>query len=346
MLIKRREKIYITVKIGVARFEQVENFDTWDSNEMAVHQELGKLKTTHRGCLSIRSPERTFPILSTIEGGWHLCIALEPAICDLATLPLAYDSGIIENVGYIKTLLKELILGLDFLHTEAGVVHCDIKADNVLLTPADDSAYREAAKALKEYHPKARWDGDRLIYESLNLGAFLECNSWGQPKLSDFGEARTGVAVGEQLEPEIVGAGPYRAPEARLGLKWGSAVDIWAIGVMAWWMVHGKFPWPAVSPHETANGPCLASMAALLGPPPQEILETSDIAQECWDIHGVWLSPGGLSMPEVTSLEEMEDKLEGDEKAAFLAFIRSTLQWKQEDRKTADELINDPWLNF
>lgn len=345
LLIEHREKIYVAVKIGVAQFEPVENFDTWDSNEMAAHQELGKLKTSHRGCLSIRSPERTFPILSTIEGGWHLCIALEPALCDLATLRLAYDSGIIEDIGYIKAILKELILALDFLHTEAGIVHCDIKADNVLLAPLDDSVCREVARALKKYRPKARWDGARLVYESLNLSAFLEGIPWAPPKLSDFGEARAGVALGGQLEPEIIGAGPYRAPEARLGLRWGSAVDIWALGVMAWWMVHGNFPFPALNPHGTKNAPYLASMTALLGPPPKEILEESTIARDCWGANGAWQNSCGVSMPAATSLEEMEDKLEGDEKAAFLGFIRSTLQWKSEDRKTAAELVDDPWLN-
>ena len=34
----------------------------------------------------------------------------------------------------------------------------------------------------------------------------------------------------------------------------------------------------------------------------------------------------------------------GEEKALFLNFVRKMLQWLPEDRETAKELRNDPWL--
>lgn len=37
--------------------------------------------------------------------------------------------------------------------------------------------------------------------------------------------------------------------------------------------------------------------------------------------------------------------LEGKNKEMFIAFIRGMLQWRPEDRKTAKELLQDPWLN-
>jgi hypothetical protein len=45
-----------------------------------------------------------------------------------------------------------------------------------------------------------------------------------------------------------------------------------------------------------------------------------------------------------TSLEKEEDNLEGEEKAAFLRFLRKMVQWVPEDRRSAEELIRDPWL--
>jgi hypothetical protein len=45
------------------------------------------------------------------------------------------------------------------------------------------------------------------------------------------------------------------------------------------------------------------------------------------------------------SLEESEENLEGETKKAFLLFIRSMLKWVPEERKSARELLDDPWLN-
>jgi len=44
------------------------------------------------------------------------------------------------------------------------------------------------------------------------------------------------------------------------------------------------------------------------------------------------------------SLEESERFLDGESKKQFLEFMRSMLQWLPEERKTAEELLKDPWL--
>jgi serine/threonine-protein kinase SRPK3 len=44
-------------------------------------------------------------------------------------------------------------------------------------------------------------------------------------------------------------------------------------------------------------------------------------------------------------LEENEFFLEGEHKEKFINFVRGMLQWRPEERKTAKELLQDPWLN-
>jgi serine/threonine protein kinase len=44
------------------------------------------------------------------------------------------------------------------------------------------------------------------------------------------------------------------------------------------------------------------------------------------------------------SLEERISVLEGEEKELFLDFIRSMLRWRPEDRKSAAELLEHPWM--
>jgi len=45
------------------------------------------------------------------------------------------------------------------------------------------------------------------------------------------------------------------------------------------------------------------------------------------------------------SLEDSEKGLKGADKALFLRFVRSMLKWLPEERKTASELLRDPWLD-
>lgn len=45
------------------------------------------------------------------------------------------------------------------------------------------------------------------------------------------------------------------------------------------------------------------------------------------------------------SLEQFEENLEGKEKALFLQFMRKMLQWVLEERMSAFDLLDDPWLN-
>jgi serine/threonine protein kinase len=46
-----------------------------------------------------------------------------------------------------------------------------------------------------------------------------------------------------------------------------------------------------------------------------------------------------------TRLEELETRLEGEEKERFLDLIRSMIQWRPEDRKSAGELLKHPWFD-
>lgn len=52
-----------------------------------------------------------------------------------------------------------------------------------------------------------------------------------------------------------------------------------------------------------------------------------------------------IETPSEVSLELSEEFLEGRDKDMFIAFMKGMLQWPPEDRKTAKDLLQDPWLN-
>src|SRR5271170_1079831 len=112
----------------------------------------------------------------------------------------------------------------------------------------------------------------------------------------------------------------------------------------------------------------LAEVVGTLGPPPLDLLQRGKRSQEFFTEDGTYdilfldsicfrfkrglltiLRPGrwkaDVEVPQGTSLEQSEEFLEGKNKEMFLNFMRGMLQWRPEDRKTARQLLKDPWLN-
>ena len=58
-------------------------------------------------------------------------------------------------------------------------------------------------------------------------------------KLGDFGIAKDQIDKTSSKAVSIAGTAPYMAPEKFLGLKYGRAADIWAIGLVLYEMLSG-----------------------------------------------------------------------------------------------------------
>lgn len=110
----------------------------------------------------------------------------------------------------------------------------------------------------------------------------------------------------------------------------------------------------------------LALMVALIGPPPAEFVQRSETTGQCFDCNGkrphlgiefsrldlkscanvlagAWIAHEDAIVPR-NSLEKLEERLSGGEKESFLHFLRSILKWLPEERRTARQLLEDPWL--
>ena len=86
----------------------------------------------------------------------------------------------------------------------------------------------------------------------------------------------------------------------------------------------------------------LGRTLAFLGPLPQALLD------RCQRLHDFFDTYGKLKCQEVAAKDCTFDahfvRLEGNDKASFIAFIRRMLVWLPEQRATAKELLSDPWL--
>lgn len=106
-------------------------------------------------------------------------------------------------------------------------------------------------------------------------------------------------------------------------------------------------------------------MVALIGPPPSEFVARSDTAGQCFDpsgkrpvllttrLHlvagadaqhvGAWIAHEDAVIPAV-SLDSLEQRLSGGEKEDFIRFMKCMLKWLPEERMTAKQLLQHPWL--
>ena len=99
---------------------------------------------------------------------------------------------------------------------------------------------------------------------------------------------------------------------------------------------------------QTADMNQLARMVALLGPPPPQLLtDSGPRASEFFNEDG---SAKGEVQTETLesalrlSAERVNNTMTAEESEAFLAFIRKTLTWTQEERASVSELLKDPWV--
>ncbi|CCF33703.1 protein kinase [Colletotrichum higginsianum] len=163
--------------------------------------------------------------------------------------------------------------------------------------------------------------------------AFSEETSRGQHHLH-IGSVHEGPAMPLQ----------YRAPEVILNMQWGSPVDVWSVGLLAWDLLEGGslFNVQDAAPTALNDAHHIAAMVAVLGPPPAEFLARSAETAKYWNKDGTWKGP--VPIPGKRSLESLATNLAGDEGAAFVDFLESLLCWLPEDRLTPGQAYFYPWL--
>ncbi|QPG76536.1 hypothetical protein FOA43_003925 [Brettanomyces nanus] len=70
------------------------------------------------------------------ENGTHICMVFEVLGENLLSLIRRYKHRGLP-VRFVKQIAKQILLALDFLHRECGIIHTDIKPENILLEIAD-----------------------------------------------------------------------------------------------------------------------------------------------------------------------------------------------------------------
>ena len=310
--------------------------DRQNRQETKIYKHLMNVQSEHPGRNFIRKACDFFPLQG--PKGEHQCLVHEPMLENTYEL-LHRNPSRRFTEDLLKVFLVRLLIAVDYLHTEANLVHTDISAWNILLGIENQSIIQMFIKAEQDY-PSPRKEVEGHIIYATRVFDSPSSEGVGMPVLSDFGSAVSGdIEHDEDAQPDI-----YRAPEVCLEVPWSYSIDIWNIGCLIWDLFEGKHMFYGKDPKEKKymTRAHLAEMIALMGPPPPDLLKKGKRTAEFFE-DGQWR--GGIPVPDRTSLEESEENLEGSDKEAFLRFMRKMIQWRPEDRQTARQLLEDDWLS-
>jgi len=125
----------------------------------------------------------------------------------------------------VRHFVKQLASALEFLRKD-GLVHRDVKPQNLLLNPSPDYA--------AQYLDGGDMEGSRMLVGLSSLPVL---------KLADFGFAR--VLPSTAMAETLCGSPLYMAPEILRYEKYDATADLWSVGTVLYEMMAGKPPFRA-----------------------------------------------------------------------------------------------------
>ncbi|OAP62401.1 hypothetical protein AYL99_04604 [Fonsecaea erecta] len=325
---------YVTIKINVNTLGE-----DFQKGRREIAQKLFSANPKHPGYVHVRFMLDTFKLKG--KHGDHLCIVYD-VLREPIDLCMEKFPGRRFSCGKLRILLPALLQGLDYMHSECHVVHTDLKADNIMMGLGDPNILDHFVQTQLE-HPAPRKAPDshgRVIYTS--------CSDFGEPpseaviasaKITDIGLA----AWGDEKNTKPIQSNAFMAPEVILQAGWSYPADIWNLGVMLWDLFEhfGLFDRIDTKPGHYHPEQHLGLMIALLGPPPTDFLKRCAKAPAYFDADGQFKFPDYV---EEHTFESSIVRLKGEEKELFIDFAKKMITWVPEERWTAKQLLEHPFL--
>lgn len=193
--------------------------------------------------------------------GQHLCMVLEFLGDSLLRL-IRYNRYRGLELNKVREICRWVLLGLDYLHRELGIIHTDLKPENVLLISTIDPTKDPIRSGLipilerPEGNPNGgvvvNVDEKKLKRKAKRVAAKISqrrASMGGAPKrersmdgidlkcmIVDFGNA---CWVDKQFTEDIQ-TRQYRAPEVILGAGYSFPVDMWSFACIAFELATGE----------------------------------------------------------------------------------------------------------
>jgi len=276
--------------------------------------------------------------------GTHECMVFELLGSNLLDLIKLYHfRGI--PIPIVKYITKQILIALDFIHRVCGVIHTDLKPENVLLGRLiTEELYRPKCTSTKapedtttESAPAAAAAAAATTKEA--RPSFKELY---RVYLADFGNANwTSHHFTDDIQTR-----QYRSPEVILGASWSTPVDVWSLACMVFELLTGEFLFePKSGKSFTKEDDHLCQMIELLGPMPKSLMK-GRFANKFFTRDGKMLHIASSDMKAWPLKPVLLEKYRYSEEEAtqISDFLLPMLEFEPLKRATAQTMLKHPWL--
>lgn len=163
--------------------------------------------------------------------GEHVCMVFEVLGENLLKVIRRYEHNGLP-LFLVKRIVEQVLRGLDLLHRECGIIHTDLKPENVLVCLRPDSDDIERTLHSVSLHDSA---GSRPSSHCSVAARYEQAPV--DVKIADLGNA---CWTHRHFTSDIQ-TRQYRAPEVILGSSYDTSADIWSLACMAYELVTGDF---------------------------------------------------------------------------------------------------------
>lgn len=279
-------------------------------DEIQLHKRIAQADPTHPGCSHVVSLYDDF--YHKGPNGTHMCMVFEVLGENLLSLMKRYNHKCVPP-KLVKQITKQVLLALDYMHRKCGVIHTDLKPENVLIEVGDVDRLMNEHSFFTEPPTRVQPEGRRksVITGSQPLLSPLKTkpldgvdavefrkgrSSQGGIPPSDIAQRRKSSGAVTALEDDLIvvkiadlgnacwsdhhftndiQTRQYRAPEVLLGCPWGASVDVWSMACMVFELMTGDYLFePQSGQSYSKDDDHIAQIIELLGRVPISLLLT------------------------------------------------------------------------
>ncbi|CAG8051857.1 unnamed protein product [Penicillium salamii] len=250
---------YVAIKVNANNYTSKE----CAQKELRITQRITQANTADEGRYFVRTLLDSFDLPG--PHGNHICMVFDPLYEPLWMLKQRFQGGVLPP-NVLSAVIRMVVMGLHYLHTQCHVIHTDLKSDNILMAFRDHSVLDGVVRDEIEDPLPQKISDDRTIYLSRNDFGF-QASNLGRPVITDFGLSVCGDKAPHNHPIQPNG---FRAPEVIIGASWDYSVDIWNLGALIWELLCGTGPFDystSSSDSTYSEEKHLASIISLIGPP-------------------------------------------------------------------------------
>lgn len=137
----------------------------------------------------------------------------------------------------------------------------------------------------------------------------------------------------------------YRSPEAILGSKWGTPVDMWSAACMFFELLTGDYLFdPAAGSRYNKDDDHIAQVIELMGAFPRQLALSGKFSSEIFTRRGELRHISRLKYWPLRNVLTDKYLIPGEEADALVGFLEPMLQLEPSKRATAKDSLQDSWI--